>query len=230
MLNEAAALVRACARDALKLEGTLRPPEVHLGEAMDWLRRAQDATGCRGVAAAYTLNRFRRAWRRGWLAAYPETTGYIIPTFLDYFRLTGDPDFRSRAIEMARWEADVQMESGAVLAGYIDQPPAPAVFNTGQALFGWVAAYDETGADPLLSAAVRAADFLLANQEADGSWQLCSPCTRPGVNTYEARTAWGLLLAARVGRAAGLRGGRHPQPRLRAAVSRTRTAGSPTAA
>ena len=46
--------------------------------------------------------------------------------------------------------AEVQMENGAVQGGTIDQPPTPAVFNTGQVIFGWVRAFLETGKEKYL--------------------------------------------------------------------------------
>lgn len=137
-----------------------------------------------------------------WLAAYPETTGYIIPTFLDYFRRTGDETYCERALRMARWEVDVQMSDGAVLAGFLGGLPMPAIFNTGQVLFGWVAAYEETGDAMFLTAATRAADFLVREQDDDGAWRCESSCARPGVHTYDARASWGLLEVARVSREA----------------------------
>src|SRR5262249_47996136 len=45
-------------------------------------------------------------------------------------------------------------------------------------------------------AARRAADFLVAAQSEDGAWRHhTSRYARPGVNTYDARVAWGLLEA-----------------------------------
>ncbi len=171
----------------------------HLAAAMDWLRRAQDAAGAGGVARSYTL-RFKRAHnRRGWLGAYPETTGYIIPTFFDYAARTGDRDFRERALRMAAWEAEVQMDGGAVQGGVIGFRPTPAVFNTGQVLFGWARAFRETEDERFRKAAARGADFLVEAQDPDGAWRRHgSQYARPGVNVYDARTAWGLLEAGRI--------------------------------
>jgi hypothetical protein len=167
---------------------------IHLREAMAWLCRAQDANGDGGVSRSYALRYMRAHRRKGWLASYPETTGYIIPTFLSYAGLTGDTGFRERAIRMARWESEVQMESGAVQGGVIDFPPTPAIFNTGQVLFGWSAAYRETGDDRFLTSARRAGDFLVQAQDADGAWRLHgSRYARSGVNVYDVRSAWGLL-------------------------------------
>jgi len=185
------------ARDAVRLGHPLGPRDAHLSAAMGWLCRAQDAVGGGGVSYGYALRRMRDQKRRGWLTAYAETTGYIIPTFLDYYRLTGQDEYRARAIRMAHWEVDVQMDSGAVLAGPLGLPPAPAIFNTGQVLFGWVAAFEETGDEAFLAAAIRAADFLVKEQD-DCAWKLGSPYAHCGVHTYDARVAWGLLEVARV--------------------------------
>jgi len=171
----------------------------HLDATMQWLGRAQDATGTGGVARSYSL-RFKKAHgRRGWLAAYPETTGYIIPTFFDYAALTGEETYRQRAIRMAEWETTVQLECGAVQGGVIGFPPTPAIFNTGQVLFGWCRAFRETGEHRFGKAASRAADFLVEAQDPDGAWRRHgSRYARSGVNVYDVRTAWGLLEAFEV--------------------------------
>jgi hypothetical protein len=191
--------VWASVRSALRRRVPQRDPGEHLAAAIRWLERAQDAAGGGGVARSYTLRWKRAHGRRGWLAPYPETTGYIIPTFFDYAALAREGGCRARAVRMARWEAEVQMESGAVQGGVIGFPPTPAVFNTGQVLFGWARAYEETGDERFRTAARRAADFLVAAQDPDGAWRRHgSRYARAGVNVYDARTAWGLLEAARV--------------------------------
>lgn len=186
-------------RDALRPRRPVREPERHLREAMLWMCRAQDAAENGGVSRSYALKYMPFHGRRGWLPAYPETTGYIIPTFLAYGRRTNDATFRNRALRMADWEANVQMPSGAVQGGVIGVPPTPAIFNTGQVLFGWAAAYRETGNARFLDAARRAADFLVDAMDEDGGWRRHgSLYARSGVNVYDARSAWGLLEASLV--------------------------------
>jgi hypothetical protein len=198
MTAGALTLLEAVVRDAVPLPAA-GDPRRHLDEAMAWLCRAQDAAGDGGVSRSYTL-RFKRAHgRKGWLAAYPETTGYIIPTFFDYARLSGRPEFRERALRMAQWEIEVQMASGAVQGGVIGFPPTPAIFNTGQVLLGWARAFRETGDEQYRKAAIRAADFLVDAQDPDGAWRRHgSRYARQGVNIYDVRTAWGLLETALV--------------------------------
>jgi len=183
-------------RDLIAPRDAARAPELHLDAAMQWLCRAQDATPDDGVSRSHALRHMRAHGRSGWLPSYPETTGYIIPTFLAYASLTGKRDYRDRAVRMARWEADIQMENGAVQGGVIGFPPTPAIFNTGQVLFGWAAAFRETREEAFLNSARRGADFLVAAMDSDGGWRRHgSQYARAGVNVYDARTAWGLLEA-----------------------------------
>src|SRR5438132_4488719 len=96
----------------------------HLDEAMLWLKRAQDAGTDRGVAYGVKFG-------ENFAVSYPETTGYIIETFLQQEQLTGDADLLERAIAMGDWEIDIQLRTGAVMGGTLNRQPTPAVFNTG---------------------------------------------------------------------------------------------------
>lgn len=160
----------------------------HLDATMQWLCTAQDHGGGHGVSAAYSL-------AAGWEAPYPETTGYIIPTFYDFAAVSGREEFRDRAKRMADWEISVQLNTGAVRAGYLQNtgPCSPAVFNTGQVLLGYTRAYTETGEGRYAAAASAAGDWLLSVQSRDGSWRLKSPIVTTDVHAYDARTAWSLL-------------------------------------
>lgn len=167
-----------------------------LRAAIEWLSRAQDASGDGGVARSYSLVYHPFFQRRGWTPSYPETTGYIIPTLFNYARHNSRKDLFDRAVRMADWECEVQMASGAVQGGTINDPPTPAVFNTGQVIFGWLRAHQETGAERYLSSAVKAGDFLLAVQDADGAWRKSlTKYASAGMPSYayNTRTAWALL-------------------------------------
>ena len=69
----------------------------------------------------------------------------------------------------------------------------PAAFNTGQVILGWCRAYQETGDERYLDAAIRAGAWLAKVQAPDGSWRLHSPVGEATVHAYDVRTAWSLL-------------------------------------
>jgi hypothetical protein len=133
---------------------------------------------------------------KGWGASYPETTGYIIPTFLHYADTFNEPEARQRAIRMADWEVQVQLHSGAVRSGMLDVKVGPAVFNTGQVLFGWTSAFAATGDERYARSAAGASEWLVNNQDEDGAWRKnLSVLTTSSVQTYNVRAAWGLALS-----------------------------------
>lgn len=166
---------------------------IHLEAAAQWLAHAHDIGANAGVPAFYDIGRQR------WEASYPETTGYIIPTFYAYADHSGQASYFERATRMAHWECDVQLDNGAVCAGTLAAPRlVPTVFNTGQVLFGWAAAYERTGEPRFARALARASDWLVSVQDDDGAWRRHgSPFATHPLNTYNTRTALGLLDAAR---------------------------------
>jgi hypothetical protein len=192
------------ARAAWRDGGGARAPRdlrEHLDATLGWIARAHDATGRKGVARSYGLRRHHRYGVLGWIPAYPETTGYIIPTLYEAARLLARPELAARATEMAEWEAEIQMASGAVRGGTVADEPSPAIFNTGQVLFGWVAAQREAEASAPAKArrfrdcAASAARFMVEHQDADGAWRRgASRFAAIGGHVYNARAAWGLAL------------------------------------
>lgn len=156
---------------------------IHLQVAMDWLARAQDATPDDGVAALYLVH------KKKWHESYPETTGYIIPTFLTYSNYSHNITYADRAIRMGNWEKTIQLQNGACRGGSV-KCTAPRVFNTGQIILGWCALYRYTKEKKFRDAAVRAAQWLINVQDNDGKW---SQYTYQGPKTYHARVALALL-------------------------------------
>lgn len=162
--------------------------EPHVDAAVGWLCRSQDATDGGGSAACYNLV-------LGWEDAYPETTGYIVPTLYDVADRFDRPALADRAERMASWLVDVQLESGAFPAGTYDGTATePSVFNTGQVLRGLVRGYRETGNERYREAAVSAVEWLERVQEPDGSWR---DHDYNGVShAYASRISWPVLEVA----------------------------------
>ena len=160
--------------------------------AVGWLLRAQQATPDDGVSLGwFPCERDGRGWR----PSYPETTGYIITSLLEYAQRCADPEVQAAALRMARWEIDIQMPSGAVQGGPVCPPQhqTPAAFNTGMVLDGWCSAYAVSGDGDILHAARRAADFLMNDLDADGYFRTNGDFVRAGeLKTYTCLCAWSM--------------------------------------
>ncbi len=173
-------------RYARGLSFPTRSDREHLLGTIAWLCRAQDMSGVGGVSAAFRLS-------GGWDVPYPETSGYIIGTFLTAARIVEDKSLSDRARRIGDWEIFIQAPSGGVYS----RPGGGAtrVFNTGQVILGWCALFEQTKDDRYLAAACRAGKYLVSLQELDGTWRRDTYC---GPRTYHARTDWGLLRLAKL--------------------------------
>jgi hypothetical protein len=197
-LRKNRAFARVVARDGLRfVTGAVRPvrgeAEPRARAAVAWLLRAQDATPDDGVSLGYFP--CDPAATAGWLDSYPETTGYIVPTLLEFAERFGRDDVRDRALRMAAWEIQVQMPSGAVQGGTVRSPDrqVAAVFNTGMVLHGYTAAYRATGERRFLEAGRRAADFLVADMDAGGHFRSHGAfVTQHLIKTYNCLCGWAL--------------------------------------
>ncbi len=163
--------------------------QVRTDAALAWLRRSIAVHGGRGSAHSYSP-------LYGWAKAYPETTGYLIDTLLDYAKIKQHDGLRQDACSCADWLCSIQLPSGAwpgLLAGHTQ----PSVFNTAQILFGMTRMVEETGGENYRVAIVRATVWLLSVLEMDGSWRQAAYI--PGfVPTYYTRAVWGVLRANQI--------------------------------
>lgn len=168
-------------------------------ESVAWLGRAQDYSASRdgGVARHYSL-------MTGWSTSYPETTGYVIPTLLDYAASHGDQEARARARRMLDWLVGIQFPEGGFQGGVVGATPrVPVTFNTGQILMGLARGAAEFG-EEYLGPMRRAADWLVRTQDPDGCWRRHpTPFAEPGEKVYETHVSWGLFEAGRVEPGAG---------------------------
>lgn len=176
--------LRLIARDLRGWRGPLHSTSAHLEAAAEWILHAQAATPDDGVSGGYSFE-------DGWIASYPETTGYIIPTLLAYADYSGRRELPGRALAMAEWECAIQLSDGGFPGHFVDRSNPPVVFNTGQVIFGLLAAHNACGDGRFVDAARRAAAWLVAVQERDGSWRRFD--YRDTVHVYNTRTAWALV-------------------------------------
>ena len=159
--------------------------------AADWLLRAQAKTGGGGVSLGF----FPCDDGPAWFSPYPETTGYIITSLLKYASRSHNDVVRQRALQMATWEIDVQMSSGAVQGGPFvpDAQQSPCAFNTGMVLDGWCSAFETTRESWYAVAARRAADYLVADLTDDSYFRTNGQFVRSDrIKTYNCLCAWSM--------------------------------------
>jgi hypothetical protein len=186
-------------------QGPAHDDETHLAAALDWLCLAQDVCDGRsdegGVSAGWSFE-------DGWLPGYPETTGYIIETFIDAADALKRPDLIGRAHRMIDWELSLQHTDGGFPGHYGEPGSKPVIFNTGQIMHGLLAGHLRLGRPECIAAAVRAGAWLVGKQDADGCWRRSQHNDIP--HTYDTRASWALL---RTGLVAG-------EPRFQSAAVR----------
>lgn len=132
-----------------------------------------------------------------WAAPYPETTGYIIPTFLDYYsRYNSDPKIETSAIKMGEWLLGLQYKEGSFPAGQIKGLRAnsynPSVFNTAQILDGLTSLYVYNNDQKWIESALNGAIWLADNVDINGIWNIGN--YREGFNpSYYSQVVWPML-------------------------------------
>lgn len=173
------------------IAGSARQPEqdhrTHLRAAIDWLCRAQDKRKHKpdagGVAAGWSFE-------DGWLPSYPETTGYIIETFIAAAQYLDHPELINRAQRMIDWELSLQAPDGAFPGHFGEAGSHPVIFNQGQILHGLIAGYTSLHRQDCLEAGMRAAHWLVEKQDADGCYRQFEHHDVPHV--YNTRATWAL--------------------------------------
>ena len=162
-----------------------------LEETVSWLLTARKYSRDGGISAHFDLLRGR------WAPSYPETTGYTIPTLLACADRLQRPALRHVALTLAHYLLHARTTEGGV--GHWKQPQGaraiPVVFDTGQVIFGWLAAWGETDDPIYCRAAALAADWLCSVQSEYGAWVQYQHLGT--VKVIDTRVAWALLEVAK---------------------------------
>ncbi|MBK8922297.1 MAG: hypothetical protein IPM81_12475 [Saprospirales bacterium] len=165
----------------------------HSDAALGWICRSIGATGGRGSSHS-----FSPVW--GWALAYPETTGYLIPTLLWYAKHKPAPELRDLAMQCGKWLCAIQLPEGGFPGGLAGSR-RPSAFNTAMILFGLAKLNEEfLSEENKLQFRIslrRAFDWLLRLVDPDGVWRQAGYV--PGfVPSYYTRAVWGMLEAGAV--------------------------------
>jgi rhamnogalacturonyl hydrolase YesR len=144
-----------------KTDATSREKALEI--VMDWLLAAQKASPDNGFSSFHLAT--------GWGSSYPETTGYIIPTLINYSRITNDDRYLSAALSAADFLLTIQKPSGGWQGGRVNDNKPEIVFNSGQVMRGLTAVYLHSGNGKYLDAVIKAADWLCEIQHLEGFWK-----------------------------------------------------------
>jgi len=162
----------------------------HLNAAASWIYRSYLANEKVGSSAFYS-----RVYHpfKGWELAYPETTGYIIPTLFKYSIRNRESKYFDLGLSLAEWILSLQYEDGSLPGGFFcGKKEDPSVFNTAQMIFGLISAYHMTEKNKFLNGAISAAKWLADVQDNDGQWTKYS--YKQGFSpSYYSRVAWPML-------------------------------------
>ena len=134
-----------------------------LDKAAGWLMHAQKVNIDGGMGSYHLINK--------WSSSYPETTGYIIPTLINYGTNYNKPGAIDSAIRAADFLLKIQKQSGGWQGGRVHEDRPEIVFNTGQVIRGMLAAHQYSGDRKYLDAAVRAGYWLSEIQHPEGFWK-----------------------------------------------------------
>jgi hypothetical protein len=169
-------------------------PTTVAAAGIEWLKRSQDMSICCDGGSARDFSLIK-----GWASSYPETSGYIVPTLIDYADRTNDQDLADCAKRMLDWLVSIQFPEGGFQGGKVDASPrVPVTFNTGQILMGLAAGVRRFG-DVYRAPMNLAAAWLRDSLDADGCWRkYATPFAAPGEKAYETHVSWGLFEAARL--------------------------------
>ncbi len=149
-----------------------------IDQAIDWLLSSQKAMKTsKGIGSYHLIT--------GWTSPYPETTGYLIPTLIDYGIKYNHNESIQAAIEAADWLITIQKQSGGWQGMRVDDQKPEVIFNTAQVVRGLARAYQYTGDKKYIEPIKKACDWLCDNQYHRGYWeQFAYPAPIRAFDTY----------------------------------------------
>ena len=159
--------------------------------ALLWLKRSMDQCGGQGSSMGYS--RIKKPIS-GWFPAYPETTGYLLPTLWNYYDRVDEKWILDYVLSAAEWLLTLQFDSGAFPGG-LEGSKKASVFNSAMILLGLSETFCRTHDERYGAVVGKTLDWLLSTQNSQGGWQdghyyqYYDP-------SYYTRVIWAILLAA----------------------------------
>ena len=172
------------------------PPKFKYISTLNWLLTSIRANNGAGSSAYFHL------LKGGWSAPYPETTGYIIGTLLDYHGLLLEKELMETALSCSRWLLKIQNDDGSFPAGFGGKGK-PIIFDTSMALFGLTDIYRKTGDRTFLTALQETVSWVLDQFTSEKRWN--KHAFVPGYEpAYYTMVVWAMLYSNQIAKHPGL--------------------------
>ena len=136
--------------------------EKHLLAGIEWIKKSETKYG--GSSAVYNPI-------LGWSKPYPETTGYLIPTLIQFSEIYKSPNEFDLAIRFGDWLLSIQNENGSWNSGtYPNKKGNDSIFNTGQILRGLISLWRATKDNKWLISSEKGLLWLTKGMNENGLW------------------------------------------------------------
>ena len=132
--------------------------------ALDWFSRSYVANSQQGISEYYSTT-------ENWKKPMPGVTAEIAGLLANLEKCFIDNDFQLKSVELADWSSETQLDCGAVQGDRIGLPAYPSVLRTAQAVKGWIHVYRNKKNEKSIVSAIRAGEWIVSNQDGDGSWR-----------------------------------------------------------
>jgi len=167
--------------DIIASLGGKKKLEKALRSNMSWIMKSFEVNGHQGSSGT-------RSIRGKWGAVYPETTGYLVPTLLDYAKYFDNKKVRKVALKQLDYFKSIQNEDGSFHQA--KDLTEPIVFDTAQIIIGLLRIVSELEEpEELLSMIRLSVDWLGLQLNAEGEFTSYNYVDNYNP-AYYARIAW----------------------------------------
>ena len=150
----------------------------------NWLARSIAVNGGKGSSGYYHI-------LKGWSRPYPETTGYIISTYLDYYKCFPDRKYLKPALDLGKWLIELYANK-QFFPGGIELNNRPLVFDSAQILQGLTSLYDITKDPYYKDTVIKTFEWLIETISDSEKW-LGRSLAQGFIPAYHSRMIWILL-------------------------------------
>jgi Glycosyl Hydrolase Family 88. len=189
--------IKAVVNDLFDDRQSIFDNQIHINGAIQWIFNAQDSLKTGGIPADYCFT-----W--GWSNPYPETSGYIIYSLINYLNVFPESEMNDEIIQRSIWIGDwllsIQNDNGSYYEGLHAEKKnllhknmiiqRESAFETAQIIAGLLSLYKKTHDNKYLDASIKSGDWLIKTQETEGYWNL-SHQNKP--RSYDVYIGWRLL-------------------------------------